>query len=244
MICRARTIARWGCTGRHCAQSLRPWAGPGWGRGWQSPGSSQQHGELDCIFTMLNVLHVWNQNLIHFPSDFSSRPGHVMSWSVTLWLTSPEGRGRWVTWWPWSATATRRWCLNICFISTNWQIHFQCLMQWFFLVFSSDRSSRSYSVCPCVIFSYSSINFQIFVSAVSQVFLRSLSAGSHQSCSSLSGGLSGVSQGSLLCRCRHRNKRLVVIKGSQIWSIKSFLWWLKECLAQPMCTKYKVRCSV
>ena len=49
------------------------------------------------------------------------------------------------------------------------------------------------SVCPCVIFSYSSINFQIFVSAVSQVFLRSLSAGSHQSCSSLSGGLSGVS---------------------------------------------------
>ena len=91
-----------------------------------------------------------------------------------------------------------------------------------FFGFSSDRSSRSYSVCPCVIFSYSSINFQIFVSAVSQVFLRSLSAGSHQSCSSLSGGLSGVSQGSLLCRCRHRNKRLV-IKGSQIWSIKSFL---------------------
>ena len=92
-----------------------------------------------------------------------------------------------------------------------------------FFGFSSDRSSRSYSVCPCVIFSYSSINFQIFVSAVSQVFLRSLSAGSHQSCSSLSGGLSGVSQGSLLCRCRHRNKRLVVIKGSQIWSIRSFL---------------------
>lgn len=127
------------------------------------------------------------------------------------------------------------------FYFNKWTNTFSLFDAMIFLVLAPTGAQEvTLSVCPCVIFSYSSINFQIFVSAVSQVYLRSLSAGSHQLCSSLS----GVSQGSLLCWCRHRNKRLVVIKGSQIWSIRSFLWWLKECLTQPMCTQYKVRCSV